>query len=39
MILAMMYGKNEQADLTAAQRKDIAAALRAIGEGLKGEVR
>jgi mRNA-degrading endonuclease RelE of RelBE toxin-antitoxin system len=39
VILAMVYGKNEQADLTAAQRKDIAAALRAIGGQLKGEVR
>lgn len=38
IILAMIYGKGEQADLTAAQRKEIAAALRAIGEQLKGEV-
>ena len=39
VILAMVYGKNEQADLTADQRKDLASALRAIGEQLKGEVR
>ena len=38
IILAMVYGKGEQADLTAAQRKEIAAALRTIGEQLKGEV-
>jgi hypothetical protein len=35
----MIYGKGEQADLTVAQHKDIAAALRTIGEQLKGEVR
>jgi hypothetical protein len=35
----MVYGKNEQADLTAAQRKDIAAALRIIGEELRRRVR
>ena len=39
IILAMVYGKGEQADLTAAQRREIAAALRVIGEQLKGEVR
>ena len=38
IILAMVYGKGGQADLTAAQRKEIAAALRAIGEQLKGEM-
>jgi hypothetical protein len=38
IILAMVYGKGEQADLTAAQRKQIAAALRSIGEELKGDV-
>ena len=32
----MVYGKGEQADLTAAQRKDISAALREIGEQFKG---
>ncbi len=36
VVLAMVYGKSEQADLTAGQRKDIAAALRVIGEQLKG---
>lgn len=39
VILAMVYGKGERADLTAAQRRDIAAALRAIGEQFKGGVR
>jgi hypothetical protein len=38
IILAMVYGKGEQADLTATQRRAIAVALRAIGEELKGEV-
>jgi hypothetical protein len=32
----MVYGKGEQADLTMAQRKSIATALRVIGEQLKG---
>ncbi|MFI5455868.1 MAG: hypothetical protein ACHRXM_10495 [Isosphaerales bacterium] len=39
VVLAMVYEKGEQADLTAVQRKDIAGALRVIGEKLKGEVR
>ena len=39
VVLAMFYGKGEQDDLTAAQRKDIAAALRMIGEQLKGDHR
>jgi hypothetical protein len=39
VVLAMVYGKGEQADLTAAQRRDIAAALRIIGEQLRGRVR
>ena len=39
MILAMVYDKGERADLTAAQRKDVAAVLRAIGTRLKGEGR
>jgi phage-related protein len=38
VVLAMMYGKGEQADLTAVQRRDIAAALRVIGDQLKGKV-
>jgi len=38
VVLAMVYGKGEQADLTAVQRKDIAAALRVIGKQLKGEL-
>ena len=39
VVLAMVYGKGEQADLTAVQRKCIAAALLVIGEQLKGESR
>jgi hypothetical protein len=39
VVLAMVYGKGEQTDLTMAQRRSIAAALRVIGEQLKGEVR
>jgi phage-related protein len=39
VVLAMVYGKNEQVDLTATQRKDIAAALRIIGDQLRGRVR
>jgi hypothetical protein len=35
VVQAMVYGKNERADLTAAQRKEIAAALRIIGERLR----
>ena len=38
VVLAMLYGKGEQADLSPRQRRDIAAALRLIGEQLKGEV-
>ncbi len=38
VVLAMVYGKNEQADLTETQRKDIAAALRILGEQLRGRV-
>ena len=38
MVLAMVYGKGEQADLTTAQRKGIAAALRVIGEQFKGRL-
>ena len=34
VVLAMVYGKDERADLTATQRKEIAAALRIIGEQL-----
>ena len=39
VVLAMVYGKGEQAELTAPQRRDIAAALRAVDEQLRGEVR
>jgi Xaa-Pro aminopeptidase len=39
VVLAMVYGKGEQADLTMAQRKSIATAIRLISEQLKGEVR
>jgi hypothetical protein len=38
IVLAMVYGKGEQADLTASQRRAIAAALRIIGAHLKGEL-
>jgi hypothetical protein len=38
VVLAMVYGKGEQSDLTTAQRRNIAAALRVISEQLKGEV-
>jgi hypothetical protein len=38
IVLAMVYGKGEQADLTASQRSAIAAALRIIGAHLKGAV-
>jgi hypothetical protein len=34
-----MLGHHQRSDLTAAQRKQIAAALRVIGEELKGERR
>jgi phage-related protein len=39
VVLAMVYGKGEQADLTATQRKDIAAALRIIGDQLRRRAR
>ncbi len=39
VVLAMVYGKNEQSNLTAAQRKGIAAALRTMSDQLRGEVR
>jgi hypothetical protein len=39
VVLAMVYGKGEQADLTMVQRRDIATALRVISEQLKGELR
>ena len=39
VVLAMVYGKGEQADLTMAQRRSIAAALRVLSEQSKGEVR
>lgn len=35
VVLAMVYGKNEQPDLTTAQRRSIAAILKTIGEQLK----
>jgi hypothetical protein len=38
VVLAMVYGKGEQTDLTAARRKNIAAMLEAIGQQLKEEV-
>ncbi len=38
VVLAMVYGKNEQVDLTAVQRREIAAALRVIGDQLRGKV-
>ena len=39
LVLAMVYDKGEQADLTVAQRKNFEATLKVIGEKLKGEVR
>ena len=39
IVLAMVYDKGEQADLTMAQRRSIAAALRVISQQLKGDVR
>jgi hypothetical protein len=39
IVLAMVSGKGEQADLTMAQRKSIATALRVIGQQLKGAAR
>jgi hypothetical protein len=38
VVLAMVYGKGEQADLSMAQRKNIAAALQVISEQLKGAI-
>lgn len=38
VVLAMVYGKGEQADLTMAQRKNIAVALQVISEQLKGAI-
>lgn len=35
VVLAMVYGKKEQSDLTTVQRRDIATALRAIGDQLR----
>jgi hypothetical protein len=37
VVLAMLYGKNEQPDLTMAQRRSIAVILKTIGEQLKGD--
>jgi hypothetical protein len=37
VVLAMVYGKNEQPDLTMAQRRSIAVILKTIGEQLKGD--
>ena len=39
VVLAMVYGKSEQVDLTAVQRSEIAAALRVIGDQLTGAAR
>lgn len=38
VVLATVYGKGEQADLTTAQRKSIAVALRHISEQFEGEI-
>ncbi len=38
VVLAMVYGKSEQVDLTAIQRREIAAALRVISDQLRGNV-
>jgi hypothetical protein len=37
IILAMVYGKNEQPDLSVAQRRSIAAILKTIREQFKGD--
>ena len=37
VVLAMVYGKNEQSDLSMAQRRSIAVILKTIGEQLKGD--
>ena len=38
IVLAMVYGKGEQSDLTATQRRSIATVLKTISAQLKGEV-
>jgi hypothetical protein len=38
VVLAMVYGKGEQPDLTVAQRRSISAVLKLISEQLKGEI-
>jgi hypothetical protein len=38
VVLAMVYGKGEQPDLTTAQRRSVAGLLKVIGEQLKGEI-
>ena len=38
VVLAMVYGKGEQPDLTMAQRRSISAVLKLISEQLKGEI-
>jgi hypothetical protein len=38
VVLAMIYGKGEQPDLTTAQRRSISAVLKLISEQLKGEI-
>ena len=38
VVLAMVYGKGEQPDLTTAQRRSVASILKVISEQLKGEI-
>jgi hypothetical protein len=38
VVLAMVYGKGEQPDLTMAQRRSVAALLKVISGQLKGEI-
>ena len=38
VVLAMVYGKGEQPDLTMAQRRSISAVLKLISEQLNGEI-
>jgi hypothetical protein len=38
VVLAMVYGKGEQPDLTIAQRRSVASILKVISEQLKGEI-
>jgi hypothetical protein len=38
IVLAMVYGKGEQSDLTTTQRRSIATVLKTISAQLKGEV-